>query len=60
MTELVVEKVSQVDLEPTWEEIEIHAHDEAFWQSLDFDSHSDWVDFCCMIENNIRRERGLI
>jgi hypothetical protein len=60
MTELAVEKVSQVDLEPTWEEIECIAQDEALWQDLDFKNHSDWVDFCCMIENTMRRERSLI
>lgn len=59
MTELV-EKVHKLDLEPTWEEVEYLALDEAMWQDLDFKNHSDWVDFCCMIENTLRRERGLL
>lgn len=55
------EKVSVLDIEPTWEEIE---HEAEILTMDDGDvinwTHSDWVDLCCMIENRLRRERGLL
>lgn len=60
MTEMVVAKASKVDLEPTIDEIDDMAYFEARIENREFKDRSEWLDFCCMIENYIRRERGLV
>jgi len=52
---------NQLDLEPTWEEIYEHAYTDRLICRLS-DEHPDLsdCDLLCMIENHMRRERGLI
>ncbi len=60
MSEVIDRQVSVLDLEPTWEEILDMASFEASIECREFKDHIEWIDFCCMVENYIRRERGLI
>lgn len=60
MEELVLEKTSQIDLEPTFEEIDEYASRKAAEDQIVLKNYTDWVDLCCMVENYLRRERGLI
>jgi len=60
MTELVLEKASIVDLEPHHMEVEIMAENHMREFGIEINTHSEWVDLCCIVENHIRRERGLI
>jgi hypothetical protein len=53
------ETVSKLDLEPTFEELECAVYAPRFQHLLD-DDDFDWRDFMCMVENQLRRERGLI
>jgi hypothetical protein len=60
MTELVIEKRSKIDIEPTFEEVYDLANEMAYENEIEFKTHSDWVDFCCLVENHLRRKRGVI
>ncbi len=59
MTALILEPVSKIDLEPTDHEINMAA-----WYDYRFDqlreTIGDWRDFLCLVENQLRRDRGLI
>jgi hypothetical protein len=59
MSKLVIEKTSNIDLEPTWEEIEAAAARKAAAGAA-IKTYSEWVDLCCMVENHLRRDKGLI
>lgn len=50
--------VSKIDLEPTDDEIDIAACDSRFHMIRE--QYDDWRDILCMVENQLRRERGLI
>lgn len=53
------ETVSKLDLEPTFEELECAVYADRFQYLRDSDD-LDWRDIMCMVENQLRRERGLI
>jgi hypothetical protein len=50
---------SKVDLEPTDWEIELAAFYHPRFETLR-EQYDDWRDLLCLVENQLRRERGLI
>lgn len=56
---LLNETVSKLDLEPTEDDICEAVYEDRFQYLLDSDDF-DWRDIMCMVENQLRRERGLI
>lgn len=56
----VAEKISKIDLEPTMEEI--NSITGIMIDSGEFDHLPEltWNDLSCIVENHIRRSRGLI
>ena len=50
---------SKLDLEPTEDDIFNAVYEDRFLYLLDSDDF-DWRDIMCMVENQLRRERGLI
>jgi hypothetical protein len=51
---------TDLDLEPTYEEIADRAALKHFLGEAVVETLSDWVDLCCMVENQMRRNRGII
>lgn len=56
---LLNETVSKLDLEPTEEEL-CHAVYADRFQYLRDSDDLDWRDVMCLVENQLRRERGII
>lgn len=53
------ETVSKLDLEPTDDEINFAALHSRF-DMIREQYYDDWRDILCMVENQLRRERGII
>ena len=56
---LLNKAVLKLDLEPTEDDICDAVYDDRFQYLLDSDELS-WRDIMCLVENQLRRERGLI
>lgn len=55
----VAEKISKINLEPTSDEIDLAAFYNPRFENLR-EQYDDWRDLVCLVENRLRRERGLI